>query len=101
MAHYALLDSNNVVTNVIVGLDEDTLIDGLDMETYYGNLYNQKCVRTSYNGNIRKRYAGVGMSYDPQRDVFLFEKPEDALGLDEATLEWIIPEVIEDETEAL
>jgi hypothetical protein len=100
MAHYALLDSNNVVTNVIVGLHEDTLIDGLDMETYYGNLYNQKCVRTSYNGNIRKRYAGVGMSYDPQRDVFLFEKPEDALGLDEATLEWIIPEVIVDETEA-
>jgi hypothetical protein len=97
MAHYALLDSNNVVTNVIVGLDEDVLIEGLDMETYYGNLYNQKCVRTSYNGNIRKRYAGVGMSYDPQRDVFLFEKPVDALGLDETTLEWIMPEVIEDE----
>jgi hypothetical protein len=97
MAHYALLDSNNVVTNVIVGLDEDVLIEGLDTETYYGNLYNQKCVRTSYNGNIRKRYAGVGMSYDPQRDVFLFEKPADALGLDETTLEWIMPEVIEDE----
>ena len=99
MAHYALLDSNNVVTNVIVGLDEDILIDGLDMETYYGNLYNQKCVRTSYNGNIRKRYAGIGMSYDSQRDVFLFEKPEDALGLNEETLEWIVPEVIEDEAQ--
>jgi hypothetical protein len=47
MAHYALLDENNVVTTVIVGIDENT--DGIDWEQNYANLYNQTCKRTSYN----------------------------------------------------
>jgi hypothetical protein len=92
MAHYAFLDQNNVVTEVIVGIDESELIEGLDTETWYGNFRGQVCKRTSYNGKIRKNYAGIGMSYDAQRDAFIAEKPADAIGLDEETCQWIIPE---------
>jgi len=70
MAHYAFLDSNSIVTEVIVGIDETELIEGLDTETWYGNFRGQRCVRTSYNGNIRKNYAGIGMIYDPELDEF-------------------------------
>ena len=55
MAHYAFLDENNVVTEVITGIDETELIEGLDAETWYGNFRGQTCKRTSYNGNIRKQ----------------------------------------------
>jgi len=75
MAHYAFLDSNNVVTEVIVGKDETELIDGLTPEQWYGNYRGQTCVRTSYNNNIRKQYAGVGFTYDPIRDEFVLPKP--------------------------
>ena len=71
MAHYAFLDANNVVTEVIVGIDETELIEGLDSETWYGNFREQPCVRTSYNGNIRKQYAGIGYTYDAVNDVFI------------------------------
>jgi hypothetical protein len=71
MAHYAFLDSNNIVTEVIVGIDETELIEGLIPEEWYGNLFGKKCVRTSYNGNIRGTYAGVGYSYDEVNDVFV------------------------------
>lgn len=71
MAHYAFLDENNIVTNVIVGIDENELIEGLDPETWYGNFAKQKCVRTSYNGNIRGVYAGKGMFYDEIKDEFI------------------------------
>jgi hypothetical protein len=72
MAHYAFLDDNNIVTEVIVGRDETETVDGIsDWETYYGELRGQKCVRTSYNGKIRGVYAGVGYSYDPDADVFV------------------------------
>jgi hypothetical protein len=70
MAHYAFLDENNIVTEVIVGIDETELIDGLDPETWYGNFRGQACKRTSYNANIRGKYAGIGMIYDPVEDVF-------------------------------
>jgi len=53
MAHYAFLDESNTVTEVIVGIDESELIEGLDTETWYGNLRGQICKRTSYNGKIR------------------------------------------------
>ena len=71
MAHYAFLDENNIVTEVITGIDETELIEGLDPETWYGNFRGQKCVRTSYNGNIRGKYAGIGDTYDPVNDVFV------------------------------
>ena len=90
MAHYAFLDESNVVTEVIVGKDETELIDGLDPETWYGNFRGQKCVRTSYNGNIRKNYAGIGFTYDATRDAFIPPKPpEGNWSLDEQTCRWV------------
>ena len=75
MAHYAFLDENNLVTEVIVGIDETELIEGLDPETWYGNFRGQKCVRTSYNGNIRYNYAGIGYTYDQNADAFIGARP--------------------------
>ena len=71
MAHYAFLDENNIVTEVITGIDETELIEGLSTEEWYGNFRGQRCVRTSYNGNIRGVYAGIGYSYDEVNDVFV------------------------------
>jgi hypothetical protein len=94
MAHYAFLDKNNIVTEVITGIDETELIEGLDTETWYGNFRGQVCKRTSYHGNIRKNYAGVSYSYDETRDAFIAPEPDNAIGFDEETCQWIIPEVI-------
>jgi hypothetical protein len=91
MAHYAYIDENNIVTQVIVGIDETELVEGLDPETWYGNFRGQTCKRTSYNGNIRKNYAGIGYSYDPQRDAFIPPKPFNSWILDEETCNWIAP----------
>jgi hypothetical protein len=75
MAHYSFLNDKNIVTEVITGIDETELIEGLDPETWYGNYRNQKCVRTSYNGNIRYNYAGIGYTYDPIDDAFIAPMP--------------------------
>jgi hypothetical protein len=93
MAHYAFLDENNIVTEVITGIDETELIDGLDTETWYANFRGQTCKRTSYNGNIRKNYAGIGSIYDSVRDAFITAEPDNAIGFDEDTCTWITPEV--------
>jgi hypothetical protein len=71
MAHYAFLDEDNIVTEVIVGIDETETIEGLDTETWYGNFRNQTCKRTSYNNKIRGNYAGIGYTYFPTEDVFM------------------------------
>lgn len=72
MAHYAFLDDNNIVTEVITGRNEDEVVDGIsDWEKYYGDFRGQRCVRTSYNGNIRGKYAGIGDYYDEVNDVFV------------------------------
>jgi hypothetical protein len=76
MAHYAFLDNNSIVTEVITGKDETELIDGLDPETWYGNYRGQKCVRTSYNNNIRYNYAGIGYTYDSDADAFIAPRPQ-------------------------
>jgi len=83
MAHYAFLDANNVVTEVITGIDETELIEGLDTETWYGNFRGQQCVRTSYNGNIRKQYAGIGYTYNADLDIFVAPQPFESWTLDE------------------
>ena len=90
MAHYAFLDNNNIVTEVIVGIDETDLIEGLNPETWYANFRGQRCKRTSYNRNIRKNYAAIGYSYDDSRDAFIAPKPNchDEVVLDEATCRW-------------
>jgi len=90
MAHYAFLDSNNVVTEVIVGKDEAELIDGLSPEEWYGNFRGQRCVRTSYNHNIRKQYAGIGFKYDAVADVFISPQPFPSWSLDE-NYDWQAP----------
>lgn len=77
MAHYAFLDENNIVTEVITGKDENEILDGLTPEEWYGNYRGQTCVRTSYNGNIRYNYAGIGYTYDPIDDAFIAPMPCD------------------------
>ena len=74
MAHYAFLD-NNIVTEVIVGIDETELIEGKSTEEWYSEFRGQTCVRTSYNGKIRYNYAGIGYTYDPIDDAFIAPKP--------------------------
>jgi hypothetical protein len=91
MAHYAFLDKNDVVTEVIVGIDETELIEDLDPETWYGNFRGQVCKRTSYNGNIRKNYAGVGFTYNAELDAFIPPKPLDSWELNEDTCQWEAP----------
>jgi len=76
MAHYAFLDDSNIVTEVIVGIDETELIEGLDPETWYGNLRGQVCKRTSYSGSIRFNYAGIDYTYDPIDDAFIAPIPQ-------------------------
>jgi hypothetical protein len=75
MAHYAFIDNNNIVTEVITGIDETQLIEGLDPETWYGNFRGQTCKRTSYNSNIRGTYAGIGYSYNSEEDIFVTPQP--------------------------
>jgi hypothetical protein len=82
MAHYAFLDKNNVVTEVITGVDETELIDGLDTETWYSQFRGQICKRTSYNNRIRKQYAGIGYTYNADADVFIAEQPYGSWTLD-------------------
>jgi hypothetical protein len=76
MAHYAYLDSNNIVIAVTVGKDETETIDGLDTETYYAQGTEYTVKRTSYNGNIRHNYAGIGYKYDEVADAFIAPNPE-------------------------
>jgi hypothetical protein len=83
MAHYAFLDSNNVVTEVIVGKNEGE--DGIDWEQWYGDFRGQVCKRTSYNtrGNVhanggtpyRGNYAGIGYIYRADIDAFVTQQP--------------------------
>ena len=92
MAHYAFLDNNNIVTEVIVGKDE---VGDIDWEVYYGNIRGQACKRTSYNtsGNehndggtpFRGNYAGIGYTYDETNDVFYAPKPYESWSISEST----------------
>jgi len=91
MAHYAFINENNTVTEIIVGIDETELIEGLHPEIWYGNFRNQTCKRTSYNGNYRKNYAGIGYTYDPERDAFIAPKPFSKWVLNEETCRWEAP----------
>lgn len=102
MAHYALLDENNVVVQVISGRDEDDHHGGVtDWEEHYGDFHGQTCKRTSYNthGNqhfdggtpYRGNYAGIGYTYDEVRDAFIPPQPYPSWALDESTLLWVAP----------
>jgi hypothetical protein len=91
MAHYAFINDKNIVTEVIVGVDETKLIEGKDPEIWYGEFRGQVCKRTSYNGKIRKNYAGIGFVYDNIRDAFIAPKPFSSWELDEKTCQWVAP----------
>ena len=91
MAHYAFIDSNNIVTEVITGRNEDEIVDGIsDWESHYAEFRpGLTCKRTSYHGNIRKNYAGIGYIYDSIRDAFIAPKPtEGDWILNEETCRW-------------
>ena len=99
MAHYAFLNMQNIVTEVIVGKEET---DGvINWEMHYGNIREQVCKRTSYNtqGGVhsgdgipyRKNYAGVGYTYDETRDAFIPPKPFDSWTLNETSCLWQAP----------
>lgn len=90
MAHYAFLNADNIVTEVIPGRNEDEVINGIsDWEAYYGAIRGQVCKRTSYNNNYRKNYAGVGYTYDYGRDAFIPPRPDGNFVLDETTCRWV------------
>ena len=109
MAHYALLDENNFVTNVIVGRHEHEVVDGIsDWEAYYGDFHNQVCKRTSYTSYagkrinpetgapvdepaFRKNYGSVGFFYNAEKDAFIPPKPYQSWILDEETCIWEAP----------
>jgi hypothetical protein len=103
MAHYAFLDENNIVTEVIVGRDEDDLAEGVtSWEDYYGAVRGQRCVQTSYNTYagehiadriaFRGNYAGIGFEYREDLDAFIPPQPFPSWSLDEETFSWVSPE---------
>ena len=106
MAHYAFLDSNNIVTEVIVGKNEGE--DGIDWEQWYGEFRGQTCKRTSYNtyGGVhinggtpyRKNYAGIGYTYDAGRDAFIPPKPFASWVINETSCIWEAPTPMPTET---
>jgi hypothetical protein len=91
MAHYAFLDDDNIVTEVIVGIDETELIEGKDPETWYSEFRGQTCKRTSYTGSYRKNFAGIGFTYNESLDAFVAPKPFDSWVLNEDTAQWEAP----------
>lgn len=94
MAHFAQLE-NNIVTQVIVVHNNELLDNGVESEAkgiaFCQSLFGGTWIQTSYNGNIRKNYAGIGYTYDSTRDAFIAPKtnchPEETL--DEATCRWV------------
>ena len=99
MAHYAFLNMQNIVTEVIVGKDETE--GPTNWEMHYGNFREQVCKRTSYNTRggqhlnggtpFRKNYAGIGYTYDYARDAFIPPKPFPSWTLDSNTCLWVAP----------
>jgi len=101
LAHYSFLDENNIVTEVIVGIDETETIEGKDPETWYSEFRGQTCKRTSYNtrGGVhvnggtpfRGWYAGIGYYYDEEHDIFTPPQPFASWSFNYETLYWEAP----------
>jgi hypothetical protein len=89
MSHWAEIDNDNKVIRVLVGDNNETDEGQSFMESLGGTW-----IKTSYNGTIRKNFAGIGYTYDVERDAFIAPKPLNATGFDEETCRWIEPEVI-------
>lgn len=97
MAHFAQLDENNVVTQVIVVANAELLLDGVESETkgviFCKSLFGEdtKWVQTSYNATIRKNYAGIGFTYDKDLDAFIAPQSFPSWILNEETAQWEAP----------
>lgn len=98
MAHFAQLDDNNVVTQVLVVNNSDILDDNNVEQESLGVAFLQNLLgsdttwkQTSYNGNIRKNYAGIGYTYDAERDAFIPPQPFASWLIDEVTCLWAAP----------
>jgi hypothetical protein len=97
MAHFAQLDENNVVTQVIVVANDELLLDGVESETrgviFCKSLFGEdtKWVQTSYNATIRKNYAGIGYTYNKDLDAFIAPQPFASWTLNEETARWEAP----------
>jgi len=97
MAHFAQLDENNTVTQVIVVGNDDLLVNGVEQESkgieFCKSLLGQDTVwkQTSYNGNFRKNYAGIGFTFDSELDAFVPPKPYASWILDTETCQWNAP----------
>lgn len=99
MAHFAKIDENNVVTQVVVVDNKDTAdASGVEKEhigaAFLERLLGGTWKQTSYNGNKRKNYAGMGYTFDAVRDAFIPPKPSDDAVLDEETCQWIVTDSI-------
>lgn len=95
MAHFAQLNEQNIVTQVIVVANEELLLDGIENEAkgiaFCQSLFGGEWKQTSYNGNICKNYAGIGYTYDSQRDAFIAPQPYPSWTLVEETCRWTAP----------
>ena len=95
MAHFAELDENNIVQRVIVVANSELLVDGVESETkgieFCQSLFGGNWIQTSFNSSFRKRFAGIGHSYDANRDAFITPEPLNQIGFDEKTCQWIVP----------
>jgi len=104
MAHFAKLDSNNIVTEVIVVHNNELLDNGVENEAkgvaFCQSLFGGVWKQTSYNSNMRKHFAGIGYTYDSGRDAFIPEKPHNSWVLDESTCQWIAPVAMPDDGKA-
>ena len=112
MAHYAFINSDNIVVNVITGVDEDivqTDLDGTQVggtseawEQFYAaqpQFAGLTCKRTSYNKSIRANFAGIGYKYDPDFDVFIAPQPYPSWKLNYTTHQWVAPVAKPEDTE--
>jgi len=91
MAHFAEIDENNLVIRVLVTDNNDPAGD--EGYSWLVNNLGGTWIKTSYNGKIRYNFAGIGYTYDEVKDAFIAPEPENAIGFDEETCTWIVPEV--------
>jgi hypothetical protein len=92
MSHWAEINEESIVVRVLVGDNNEP-----DEGEAFMNSLGGTWVKTSYNGTIRKNYAGIGFTYDETRDAFIAPEPEGNIGFDEETCQWIMPVVESDE----
>jgi hypothetical protein len=91
MSHWAEINKKGLVVRVLVGDNNEP-----DEGEAFMNLLGGTWVKTSFNSTIRKNFAGIGFTYDSERDAFIAPKPENSIGFDEETCRWIVPEITDE-----